>query len=100
MTIAPRTPQQQLEQTLDHRIGQRLIRARELLDLDQHQLASMLDISTAQLDDHETGMDPMTVGFMVRLAEMLRIKPEMLVAGLVPHAGAQPKQTNKACPSC
>ncbi len=90
MTIAPLSQEHQLEQDLDYRIGQRLIRARELLDLDQHQVASMVDISTDQLDDHETGIDPMTVGFMVRLATVLRIKPEMLVAGLIPHAGSQP----------
>mgnify|MGYP001128592152 CR=1 FL=1 len=100
MTIATLTPEQQLEQDLDHRIGQRLIRARELLDLGQRQLASMQDISTDQLDDHETGIDPMTVGFMVRLAVALRIKREMLVAGLIPHAGGQPSETTKPCPIC
>lgn len=100
MTPNPLTHEQQLEQALDHTIGQRLIRARELLDLDQHQVASMLDISADQLDDHETGMDPMTVGFMVRLAMALRIKPEMLVAGLISHAGSQPSHAHTPCRSC
>ncbi len=81
---------QKLEQELDYRIGQRLIRVRELLDLEQEQAASMLGISTDQLDDYETGIDPMTAGRMIRIAQALRIKPEMLVAGLIPHAGAQP----------
>ncbi|UYV13481.1 MAG: helix-turn-helix domain-containing protein [Phycisphaera sp.] len=87
------------EQEFDFLIGQRLIQARELLDLDQHQVASMLDITTDQLDGHETGMDPMTAGRMVRLAEALRIKPEMLVAGLIPHAGAHPSRTSRAFPN-
>ena len=100
MTIAPLTHEHQLEQTFDHLIGQRLIRARELLDLDQHQVASMLGISTDRLDDHETGIDPMTTGFMVRLAETLRIKPEMLVAGLIPYTGSQPSTLDRACPNC
>ena len=90
MTTDSLTPEQKLEQHFDYRIGQRLIQARELLDLDQHRVTSMLNITTDQLDGHETGIDPMTVGFMVRLATVLRIKPEMLVAGLIPHAGSQP----------
>ena len=83
--MTPTTDAFRLEQLLDYRIGQRLIQARELLDLSQEDVAAEIGISVDQLDGHETGIDPVTASRLVRLSEALRIRPEMLVTGLLPH---------------
>lgn len=82
------------------RLGERIRAMRKLRLMTQSDLAAQLGITFQQVQKYERGKNRLSVSMMLRIARILRIEPEMLLAGnLLDDDAVYSKATNGPLPS-